>query len=88
MINDLENKLKFLIDINKKMDGICIEEIHTSDNMLFTKFEAKISSIYVIPPMWSPTEAFFDVIERASMKYFGTRDIGYNNTRTVFWIRE
>ena len=78
--------LNFLISINKKMDGVYVEET-TEPNHPNIKFEATIASLYVNPCYWSPTQAFFDVIKEASEKHLKIdfNDFGWNNTRTTFW---
>lgn len=80
---------RFLLEVNKLMDGVHIDE--TTENHLHphVKFEANLTCIYASPVMWSPSAAFFKIIGEASKKFFGLDDynmFGWNNTNTIFWI--
>ncbi len=82
---------KFLLEVNKLMDGIYVEEITEYHHpRVHVKFEAKLTCIYAHPCMWSPTEKFYETIMNAAKKYFddvhNVDDFGWNNTNTIFWI--
>ena len=90
---DLENNIiKFLLECNKLMDGIYIEErTGTDENPNVIKFEAKLTCIYAQPGLWSPTEKFYEVLMRAGKKYLGVKtidDFNFNNTHTIFWLHK
>ena len=81
---------RFLIEINKLMDGIYVEE--TTENHLGAsiKFEAKLTHIYAHPHYWSPSEKFFQIVMNAAKKFFRgvheIEDFTWNNTNTIFNI--
>ena len=82
---------RFLLEINKLMEGIYVEET-TENHETFSliKFQANLTCLYANPSFWSPTPAFFSIIMNAAKKNFrevnDVDDFGWNNTKTVFWI--
>jgi len=82
---------KFLLECNKLMDGIYLEEITETHLAGHIKFEAKLTCLYANPMYWSPTPLFFECIMRAGKKYLGVEtveDFHWNNTSTIFWIEK
>lgn len=81
---------RFLLDINKLMDGIHIEE--TTDYELRNiriKFEAKLISPFAQPGMWSPTPYFYQILEQCCKKHFKDSmysSLDFNNTNTIFSV--
>ncbi len=82
---------RFLIEINKLMEGVYVEETtEYHETFSLIKFEANLTCLYANPSYWSPTKAFFENIIHAAKKHFkevnNIEDFGWNNTNTVFWI--
>jgi hypothetical protein len=82
-----KNIMKFLLELNKLCDGIYIEEITDEAVPRTIKFEAKLSSLFVDGCYWSPTNLFFETIDKAAKKHLGigVTDFHFNNTRTIFY---
>lgn len=82
--------MRFLIDANKLMDGVHLQETTEDHSRSLIKFEATLTCLFSSPCMWSPTSKFFDIIMILSKKYFrdvnDIDDFGWNNTKCVFWI--
>lgn len=94
-VRDLKRSQKitrFLLDMNKLLDGIHIQEITEYGlERIHIKFEAGLSSIFVQPGMWSPSTAFYIVLEQCANKHFkaqAAHKFNFNNTHTIFWIEE
>jgi hypothetical protein len=80
---------RFLLDINKLMDGVHIQEKKDMPGSGLIKFEATLISPYSEPCMWTPSKLFYSIIEEYMKKYFkfsAYENLGWNNTQTVFWI--
>ena len=82
--------IKFLLEMNKKLDGMYMEEITEPDHPRpLIKFEVKLTCIYAQPCMFAPSDAFYNLLEECMKKYFKISaydKLTYNNTNTVFWI--
>ena len=88
-----KDRIKFLIECNKKMDGIYIEETTEVDRVTniqshTIKFEASLSTAYAQGGYWSPSDAFYDVVKVAAEKHLGIKfeDFHFNNTHTIFYF--
>jgi hypothetical protein len=83
---------RFLLECNKLMDGIYLEEITEDHNLSWSiKFQAKLTCLYANESLWSPSTKFYDVVIKAGQKYLGIKgmeDFGWNNTHTIFWIEK
>ena len=80
---------KFLLECNKLMDGVYIEEITENHNDRNIRFQAKLTCLYANPSYWSPSPAFFEIVMKAGKKYFDIENIDdftWNNTKTIFRI--
>jgi len=81
---------KFLLEMNKKMDGMYMEETTEYDHPRpMIKFEVKLICIYAQPCMFSPSNAFYSLLEEVMKKYFKSSayaNLSYNNTNTVMWL--
>lgn len=79
--------VRFLIEVNKRMDGVHLEETSEMASTL-VKFEALLTNVYANRAYWSPTKLFHQIIAETVKKYFDVdpKDLGWNNTRTVFWL--
>lgn len=83
--------VRFLLEVNKLMEGIYVEEItEYHETFSLIKFEANLTCLYANPSIWSPTKIFFENIIHSAKKNFmdvnDLEDFGWNNTNTVFWI--
>lgn len=82
---------RFLLECNKLMDGIYLEETTENHQDRNIKFEAKLTCLYANPGWWSPSPKFFEVVVGAGRKYLGIEnvdDFHWNNTSTIFWIEK
>lgn len=83
---------RFLLEMNKKLDGMYMEETTERDHPRpMIKFEVKLTCIYAEPCMFAPSKAFYRLLESCMKKYFkhsAYHNLTYNNTNTVFWISE
>jgi hypothetical protein len=91
--------LKFLIEANKVMDGMHIEETTEYDHPRWfsIKFEASLTCPYTNGGFWSPNKLFWTTINKIAKKHFldfkysealKNSDWNLNNTGTVFWIKK
>lgn len=80
-----DRTLRFLIEANKTLDGIHIEQSR-NDTPWSLCFDATLTCFYASKGYWTPTTAFKTAIASLMLKHFGTDMHEYNNTGTSFWI--
>ncbi len=82
---------RFLLDMNKLMDGVHIQETTEDHRSTLIKFEATLTCPFASPFMWSPSAAFYNILSKCLKKWFDIDDynsLGWNNTNTVFWFEK
>ena len=79
---------KFLMDVNNRLNGIMVIESQDIPRQSFLKFELELQSPHINKAcFWSPSSLGQKIIEDTVHKYFNVyQEIGWNNTRTVFWF--
>jgi len=79
---------RFLLECNKLMDGIHVQEITETHLAPHIKFEVNSTCIYLNVGFTSPSEAFFRIMNQAARKHLGVDPelFEFNNTKMIFWI--
>lgn len=88
---DIDTKVtQFLLDVNKRLDGIVVFEDKEFSRKSFLKFQLELTSPHINSAcFWSPSSLGQKIVEDTIHKHFDIyQEVGWNNTRTILWFTD